>query len=173
MSATARSVNDDLFQNHKFHIFDSSGFFTNLAPPAAGFSSISMPEMNFDNAEYREGLDVYSRKQTTRPHFTPLTLHKGVAKTDSNFFKSARSAAEGKTYRTDITIKQFHKTDLTGLINYMTATASREIRCYNCIPGRFRAGSDFDAQNADVSIEEMDWEVEYFRLYVNGKEVTV
>jgi phage tail-like protein len=172
MSATARSVNDDPYQNFRFHVYDSGGIL-NVTNPSGGFSSVSVPELNIDMGEYREGLWIYSQKFPIRPHFTPLSLHKGVMRNDSVLYKVAKSAVEGKLYRTDIIIKQFHRTDVTGLINYKNSSASREIRAYNCVPIRYRPSSDLDSQSPDISIEEMDFEVEFIRLYVNGSEVTI
>jgi phage tail-like protein len=172
MALSARSVTTDPFQIHRFQVFDSQGFL-NLSTPSGGFNIVSLPELNIDLGEYREGWWTYSRKYPIRPHFTQISLHKGVFLNDTPLYKLARSASEGQLYRTDVRIMQFHRTDVTGQINYIQATPSREIRCYNCVCTRYRPSTDFDAMASDIAVEEMDLEPESFRVFVNGQEVQI
>lgn len=173
MALLARSIRNDPFQNHKFHVFDTQGML-NLNTPTGGFSSVTIPELTIDMGEYREGLWVYSRKFPLRPHVGQVSLHKGVFLNDSTLFKMARATAEGLNYRTHLKIAHYHKTDIEGMSSrYQNQTPSREIYCYNAMMVRMRPSSDFDSMNADISLEEVDFEVEYMRLFVNGQEVTI
>lgn len=172
MALSARSIVTDPYQTHRFQVFDSENF-TKLSTPSGGFNLVSLPELNIDMGEYREGTWVYSRKFPMRPHFTQISLHKGVFQNDSALYKLSRAAAEGQRYRTDIRILQYHRNDVAGTINYANATPSREIRCYNCVCIRYRPSTDFDSLNSDVAVEEMDLDPEYFRIFLNGQEVTI
>ena len=170
MAGTARSQSTDPFSQHRFHVIDSEGFL-NLGTPAAGFNSLVAPEMNVGSVEYQEGIMNYRRKYAGEVTFTPLTLSKGVVKNDSSFYKWMRSCAENKPYRTNLIIKHFHRDDVNGLVDFTTATATREIQVFNCFATRVKMGGDFDSLAAEISIEEIDIEVEYFRLFLNGTEI--
>lgn len=172
MALSSRSIVTDPYQTHRFQIFDSEGFLS-VTTPTGGFNLVSIPELNIDMGEYREGFWVYARKFPIRPHFTQLSLHKGIFQNDSRLYQLARAAAEGQRYRTDIRILQFHRSDVSGTINYATAIPSREIRAYNCVCVRYRPSTDFDSLSSDVAVEEMDLDPEYVRLFQNGQEVSI
>lgn len=171
MATTARSQSTDFLSSHRFHVSDDGGALT-LTTPSAGFSSIVAPEMNIGMVEYQEGIELYRRKFAGDVSFSTLTLSKGVTKSDSSFYKWVRAAAENKNYRVNLTIKQFHRDDVSGKINYSGTDVKpiREFICYNCFATRVKVASDFDAMSAEISIEEVDIEMEYFRLMVNGVE---
>lgn len=171
MAGTARSQSTDPFGSHRFHVVDSNALL-NLSTPAAGFNNVVSPEMNIGSVEYQEGINLYRRKYAGEITFTPVTMSKGVVKTDSAFYKWARACAENAPYRSNMIIRHFHRDDVNGLIDYRTASASREIHCFNCFPIRVRFGSDFDSLAAEISLEELEFELEYFRLFVDGIEVT-
>lgn len=163
---TARSSTTDPYQNHRFSVSDTKNLIV------GGFNTVTIPEMNIDMGEYREGLWTYSRKYPIRPHFTQMTLHKGVFIGDTNFFQIVKAATNGLAYRTDIIITPIHRTEVAGQTNYqLQGTARRQLKCKNCLPVRYRPASDFDAMNSDVAIEEIDFEVEFFQLLIDGNEV--
>lgn len=171
MAGTARSQSTDPFSSNRFHVVDSNGLL-NFTTPAAGFNNVTAPEANIGSVEYQEGINAFRRKYAGETTFTPITLSKGVVKNDSTFFRWLRAASENKPYRTNLIIRHFHRDDVSGLIDYKTATANREIHCFNAFPIRVRSGSDFDSLSADISIEEVEVELEYFRIFLNGQEVT-
>lgn len=177
MGGSARSQSTDPFHMHRFHVTDDGGAL-NLAFPAAGFNTLVAPEWVLGVIEYQEGIDVYRRKFPGESTFTALTLTKGVVKNDSSFFQWLRAGAEGQPYRTNITIHHYHRDDVQGLTGSAPpgpfaskAVATRQIVCYNAFATRVKMGSDFDATAADISIEDIDVEFEFFRLFVNGQEV--
>lgn len=155
---------------NRFHVVDTEGYL-NLATPAAGFNTLVNPEMTIGSVEYQEGIWTYRRKFPGEATFTPLTLTKGVVKNDTSFFQWVRACAENKAYRTNLIVKHYHRDDVSGLIDYRNSTPYREIHCFNAFPTRVKMGSDFDSMAGDVSIEDLDVEIEYFRLFVNGQEV--
>ena len=173
MATTARSQSTDFLTSHRFHVVDDGGALA-LNTPSAGFQSIVAPDMTVSVVEYQEGTELYRRKFAGEIQFGTLTLTKGVAKSDSSFYKWLRAAAENKNYRVNLTIKQFHRDDVSGKINYAgtDVVPVRTYVCYNCIPTRVKVSSDFDAMSSEISIEEIDVDMEYFRLFINGVEQT-
>lgn len=170
MAETARSQSTDPFSLHRFHVIDTTGFL-NLSTPAAGFNSVVTPEFSIETAEYKEGIELYRRKYPGDPTFAPVTLSKGVVKNDTSFYKWIRACAENRIYRTNLVIKHYHRDDVTGLVNYQNANPTRELRLYNAFAVRVKPGQDLDSMASDISLEEVDIEYEYFRLFVNGQEV--
>jgi phage tail-like protein len=170
MTETARSQSTDPFSSQRFHVVDSSGFL-NLSTPAAGFNTCTSPEMTVGSVEYQEGIYVYRRKYPGETTFSPLTLTKGIVKNDTSFFAWVRAAAENQKYRTNLVVKHYHRDDVSGLVDYLNVNPYREIHCFNAFCTRVKTSSDFDSLSAEISIEDLDIEMEYFRLFINGVEV--
>jgi phage tail-like protein len=171
MPATARSQSTDPFSSNRFHVTDTQGIL-NLGTPAAGFNSCTSPEMTLGVVEYQEGLEAYRRKYPGEPTFAPVTLTKGVVKADTTFYQWVRAGAENRPYRTNIIIKHYHRDDVSGLVDYRNAIPTREYRLVNAFATRVKISApDFDSTAADISIEDLDIEYEYFRLFVNGAEI--
>jgi phage tail-like protein len=170
MAATARSQSTDFFSMNKFQVLDTQGIL-NLNTPAAGFNTCTSPEMTLGVAEYQEGIEAYRRKYPGEPTFAPITMTKGIVKTDTTFYQWVIAGAQNQPYRTNLIINHYHRDDVSGLVNYAGATPTRVIRLFNAFATRVKMGSDFDSTAADVSIEDLDVEYEYFGLYVNGKLV--
>lgn len=168
MAQLARSQSTDPFSSNRFHVVDTDGFLG----VAGGFNSVTFPSMNIEVVEYSEGLWTYARKYAGRPTFDDVTMTKGVVKSDSSFYKWIRAAAENKQYRSNLIIKHFHRDDVTGMIDYKDAKPYRELHCFNVIPITIKPGSDFDSMSSEISIEEITLSIEFFRLFVNGNEVT-
>jgi phage tail-like protein len=170
MSGTARSQSTDPFSMHRFHVTDSEGFL-NLSTPAAGFNTLIAPEMSIGLVEYQEGIQVYRKKFPGEVTFAPLSMTKGVVKNDSSFYKWVKACGENRPYRSNLIIKHYHRDDVTGLVEYRNSNAYKEYHCFNCMPMRVKMGSDFDSMSAEISIEDLDIEYEYFRLFENGVEI--
>lgn len=170
MAGTARSQSTDPFLLNRFHIVDTEGFL-NLSTPAAGFQTCTMPQINLETHEYSEGLWAYRRKYPGTATFDDISMTKGVVKNDATFFKWLRAGAEGYAYRTTITIRHYHRDDITGLLDFTAAKPYRQLVCYNAIPVNSKLGSDFDAMGSDISIEEFTFSYEYLRILLNGQDV--
>lgn len=170
MAGTARSQSTDPFSINRFHIVDTEGFL-NLATPAAGFNSVSTPEHQIGTVEYQEGINAFRRKYPGESTFTPIVCTKGVVKNDTSFYKWVRAISENRPYRTNLIIRHYHRDDVSGLIQYHTAVPYREIHLLNAFSNRVKMGSDLDSLSAEISIEELEIEYEYFRLFQNGQEI--
>lgn len=139
-----------------------------LVGAESGFTTATMPEITVEQVEYKEGVYLYRRKYPGDVTFSDITLTKGVAKKDTNFYKWVRAAFLGKEYRVDLSIKHFHRDDVKDLNSFVNATPKRTINAYQAFPTRVKPGSDFDAQASDVSLEEVDIALEYFELTDNN-----
>lgn len=160
---TALSQNDDLYQNFRFAVY-SVGNYIQSDAFEAGFNSCSLPDHNIDAIEYSEGTFTYSRWMPGRSSFSTVTLTKGVARNYTKFADWIKSCAEGRDYRTDIVIMHLHRADVDGAPKMNLIGNPRKILLKNCLPVRFKPGSDFDSFGADMSIEEIEFHPESFSL---------
>lgn len=160
----------DFYHSFRFLAYDEQGYIQNGARLVAGFSNCTLPEQNIDHLEYSEGTWTYSKMYPGRSTFTTVTLSRGIAKGYTNFADWITRAAEGGNYRTNITIVHYHRKDLEGKSSGQEFLAtnpsqSRKIVCYNCVPIRFRPGHDFDSMSSDISIQEIEFQPEYFKVF--------
>src|SRR5271170_545890 len=97
----ARAALTDYFQKFRFHVVEPNAFLN----PAAGFHAASIPEVSTENAEYRDGVTTYTKKQPGIPTIAEITLSKGVVRQSSDFFNWLTTVIEGAgNYRTDLEI---------------------------------------------------------------------
>ena len=144
----ARAVTSDPLLSNKYVVsFVDSGFVSH-----AGFSQVSLPEMSIETAEYREGLNSFSKKFPLRATFSTVTLSRGITLQESGFYNWIMKCIDGRGYRNNILIKQFHRNDVQGLFDYTNAKPSRVIECFYCFPIRFRPSGDLDAHASEVAI---------------------
>lgn len=161
--ATAFPQTADLYQNFRFAVADTNNFIQTDSF-AAGFNACTLPEHNIDAMEYAEGTWTYSRWQPGRSAFGTITLTKGVASTYGQFGKWVKDCAEGWNYRTDIIIHHLHRADVSGSPKMRLVKSSRIITCKNCMPVRFKPGTDLDATGNDMAIEEIEFHLESFSI---------
>lgn len=159
-----RAQSTDYYHVMKFHVVDAGN--TDMLDKAAGFASCTLPELSIESIEYKEGLWVYRRKYPGNPTVSDVSLRRGVVKKASKLYSWMKACNEGNEYRIDIIIYHYHRDDVKSMVEYSTATPSRQIKCYDAFPIRFKPGADFDAQTGDVSIEEIDIAVERFEVVV-------
>ena len=164
----ARAVLTDPYHNFRYHVkATKAGAIDPLGPVSAGFTAVTMPEQTVEVAEYKEGTMVYRRKFPGDVTFAPITLSRGVVGNTSEFWTWLNQTAQGGEYRIDLEIHQFHRTDVPGEANYANLTAKRIIRCFECVPTRVKPGSDMESTSSDISIQELDIEVESFTVTNN------
>jgi len=143
----------------------------------AGFNSFTAPEVTLEWMEYREGVRIYTEKYPGIPSMNDLTLGRGVARAETNFFEWMLAAIENREYRADLNIYHFPRDamakpdnapeghDGLGIPDGATA-AAKVYRIYNAGPGRVKISADMDATSGDVSITEMDVVYERFDVLV-------
>ena len=164
----ARAVLTDPYHNFRYHVkATKAGSIDPLGVVTAGFTAVTMPEQNVESAEYKEGTMVYRRKFPGDVTFGPVTLSRGVVGNTGEFWTWMNQTATGGEYRIDLEIHQFHRTDVTSQSDYSGLKAKRIIKCLECIPTRVKPGSDMESTSSDISIQELDIEVESFTVTNN------
>lgn len=163
----ARAQATDFYHTHKFHLLDDKGGTTQFLTTAAGFNTLTIPEYSLDVVEYKEGIWTYRRKYPGDVTVSDVSMTRGVAKKDTQFFNWVVACIEGNEYRTDLQIRHFHRDDVKGLgtKDYSEVAGKRVIKLYEALPIRVKLGTDFDSMSAEVSIQELDVAVERIEIY--------
>lgn len=174
----ARPVAEDFLHSMRFHVEVISGDGPNLGPPEAGFSMCSVPEATTESVEYKEGTYIYTRKQPGNTTFSDISMSRGVAITDSAFWRWMKIVIEGAgEYRQDIRIKHYHREEaLPGSGNVAvnltaiptTEDAARTYEVFNAFPVRHKVAGDLDATASEISIMELDLAYEYYNLIIKA-----
>lgn len=187
----ARAATSDYIHNFRFLVTATEiGGATNFLQtseaqgeggnPQAGFSSVTLPSGNIETAEYREGHYVYTRKQPGIPSFDDVTMSRGVTLKDSAFYTWFTVCAQGAgEYRMDLVIRQYAReavgaTGTSGVLSgkaegiNVGSKAHRIINLYEAFPVSHRPGSDMDATDSSISVQELT--VAYERFDVSGAE---
>lgn len=113
----ARSAIRDYLQNYPFWLFDAVPLGPDGIPvltPTCGFSQASAPELTLEIEDIREGNSPFRRKIVKSGDVGNVTLSRGVQFFDSDFWRLAKAALEGKpnftlaqTYRRDFVLVQY------------------------------------------------------------------
>jgi phage tail-like protein len=222
----ARTQLDDSLLSHQFHLID-----VDMRPPfnppfvlwpAAGFSSITAPEVTVETEEISEGTSDYTYKVLKRASVSDLSLAKGVSMFNTDFWRWITGALSGKNEvslgltaniapvpparRRNLMLLQSSGLSVRGIIHIlesgtimekinaatllpaaaassfvsesidmltqgvfdlgMLAVPGRAYMLFDCLPIRYKVGTDFSALEASVSIEELD--LSYTRFEVFG-----
>lgn len=103
--------------------------------------------------EYREGVYLYTRKYPGIPKVGDCSLSKGVAKKDSDFLKWIFKCINGgETYRSDITIQEYHIADEFGI----NGSPSKVIQLKEVFPTSTKVTGDKDSSSSDIAIQELN-----------------
>jgi phage tail-like protein len=166
----ARPRFTDPFQSFSFWAFDAS-LPTPLPvfSPAAGFSEMSMPEMELELKAIQPGNWYFPRQVIKKASVGPITLSKGARFNNADFWNWTTAALQGKEpLRRNIVLLQFMGTTLfkpgveLGLVEMVRRVPGRAFGLYHCLPTKYVAGSKFDARSSDVSIQELTFQPEYW-----------
>lgn len=140
----ARAQAQDFLQNFRYLVRANGDFLQ----AAGGFSAVTIPEFNVEIAEYREGIDTFTKKQAGIPSFTDVVLSRGVVRADTKFFEWVqKSGASEDEYRTDVEIMHFHRDD--------RVTPAHTYRLLEAWAFNMRPSTDMDGTSSDISIAEM------------------
>jgi len=168
----ARASTNDLLQNFRFHVKAARAGddvdilpFTNPEDGEAGFQSVTIPEVSADAVEYREGTDTWTRKYPGPPTVGSGSLMRGVAKEDTVFWEWMLNMINAtEEFRCDLTIHHFSRDESPDV----GGAASRYYVCYNCFPTRVKPAADLDSTSGDVSVAELDFELERVAVFTPG-----
>lgn len=152
----ARAIATDFLHLFKFRVTEPSNFLN----PAAGFSTVSIPDFTQAEVTYREGLYVYTRKYPGIPEFSNITLSRGVARSATDFFNWMLQPINGQEYRTTIEIQHFHRAD-------QKQPSARYI-LKEAFAVRMKPTGDLDANSPEVAIEELEIAFEEMQVLRTG-----
>lgn len=185
----ARAQTTDFLSNAKFRVtivasagggVPSATFGTN----EGGFTTCTTPELSLDEVLYKSGLDTYSKKFPGNPTVNDITMSRGVIRSGSALFKWVLAGLEGKEYRADILIEQYHRDETNANFSTGAATvadpgkdaaksaAKRSYKLYNAFAKRVKVATDLDGQSSDISLEEVDISFESFEVLNSNSAIT-
>lgn len=162
----ARAIKTDYYHTFKFHmaIVSQTTEGGKTVGTQGGFTSVTMPEITVETAEYQEGTMLYKRKFPGQVSFSDVSCNRGVVRGNTELYEWIRASYIGKEYRADAEIKHIHRDEVTELTDFTAVAAKRSVKLFEAMPTRVKLGSDFDAQSSDVSVEEFDIAYEYATL---------
>lgn len=168
-----------MMQSYPFWVFDASGVSGNVLfsifDPVFGFSSCSAPEISAELKSVRPGNWEYPKHTVKAGNVNPVTLARGARFYDSDFYIWMNNAIKGiQPIRRTLVLVQFlpfraqnqianvnGQEDDNAYLSIGLRTPGRVWVMYNCVPTRYKAGSDFDATSSAVSIAELEMQPEY------------
>lgn len=162
----ARAIKTDFFHTFKFHlkVVSATTEGGKTVGTQGGFTSVTMPEITVETAEYQEGTMLYKRKFPGQVSFSDVSCNRGVVRGNTELYEWVRAAYLGKEYRADVQISHMHRDEVTDLADFTAVDAKRNVKLFEGMASRVKLGSDFDAQSSDVSVEEFDIVYEYATL---------
>lgn len=167
-------------QAHRFWLIDvkpSATFpFFVLGSPLFGFKSITAPEITLDAEPIAQLNSVWKRQRYVGGEASPITLERGVTAWDSTFYEWIKRAQRGSDMiNRDLLLLHFmgwlpgQGEKLTSAMQSLqmkipVANAwegalkipGRAFIMWDCLPTRYKVGSDFDATASEVSIMELE-----------------
>jgi phage tail-like protein len=165
----------DLLQTHRFWLLDlipSTTFpFFVLGSPMYGFASITAPEITLQTREIKQLNSMWTTVAYEGGGCGPITLTRGARMNDDTLYDWVKRAMRGSDM-VQRTMLLIHYTGVNAfqeaggfsldlpvpLETWEGATfvPGRVWVLWSCLPVRYKAGSDFDANSADVSMMELE-----------------
>lgn len=166
----------DMLQTHRFWLLDlvpSSVFpFFVLGSPMYGFASISAPEITLETREIVQLNSMWKQHAYSGGACGAITLTRGARYNDDTFYDWTKRAMRGSD-QVARTLLLIHYTglnagqvggadfsiDLPAPLDTWESALQIPGRCWvlwGCLPTRYKAGSDFDATSAEVSMMELE-----------------
>jgi phage tail-like protein len=173
MSQPQKRIND-LLQAHRFWLLDISPstvfpFFV-LGSPMYGFASITAPEITLETQEIGQLNSMWKRHAYVGGSCGSITLERGCRIEDDTFYEWVKRAMRGSD-RINRTLLLIHYTgsaerDSNGSFvelpnpidtwDNVSWIPGRVWVLWDCLPVRYKAGSDFDAKSAEVSLMSVE-----------------
>jgi phage tail-like protein len=160
---------DDFLQSHLFWLMDVE---PTIVPPnlvfqaRSAFSAVSSPEISLEMTEVRDGNSPWVRKVVGKANAGPMTLQRGVQFHDDDFWQWITDALVGaRSPRKTLALFHVHKLtkNVAPEAAFLTPgdwATGRLFVLFGVLPVRYKAGSDFDATDASISIQELEIAVE-------------
>jgi len=174
----ARKRITDMMQTHRFWLLDvvpsiARPFYV-LGSPFLGFSNITMPEYTAEVDEIKQVNSMFKKYAYSGGSVGVITLSRGVRAWEDSMWEWMFRALKG----TEVTERHLLLLQFTSLGNALANDAGLDTAealgvplglwegvsfapgkawlLWNCIPTRYKAGSDLDAMSGEVSIAELD-----------------
>lgn len=133
----------------------------------AGFQMVGTPKLNVEIAEYREGTDKWTRKYPGRGSWDPITMRRGVLKTDTRFFDWVSRSQTAEEYRADVYVYHWHRDGKDpGQIGDLNE--ARLYRLNEAVPASVQLAGDLDAGSSEISVTELEVQFEYAEIAQNA-----
>lgn len=180
-----RAANTDLMQGFRYHVVatqdgtdvdplqgvDDGDIARGAGGTQAGFQSATIPELNVEIAEYREGTFKWTQKYPGVPTVSDITLMRGISKRDTSFFKMVMASIEGAEYRADVSIYHYQRSEMDLATSGEVGENTREVACGECFASRAKPAGDLDSMTSDVSLAEVDIAIEKFEIKYGAETV--
>lgn len=175
----------DYLMNFRFHLMDVSFDIPPVLSAGFGFRYCSTPEITTEMKEVKDGAYEYKRSVPLSASVSDVELQQGVQFFNSDFYDWIVATIRGKQQmRRNLLLIHFSTVSLLGdttsgspltsslnafvpfndLFGYYPA---RAWLMKDCLPVRYKPGSDFDALGGEVSIAELTvrpYQVDEFSL---------
>lgn len=179
----ARPILKDYLQVFSFWLFDIKSEVPgeeHVLDPQLGFQSISMPEINLEPQTITEGNWYFEKFVVKSATIGQVSLQRGLQYKDTDFYKWATAALTGNkinavgghTPRRNFVLVHYFAKDVSGpsTTPWTNAPAqdgwnrvpAKAFLLKGCLPVRYKAGSDFAANDSAISVAELDMQLEGF-----------
>jgi len=168
----ARNRLTDPLLTNRFHLLDVSFSIPPVFIPIFGFMGITTPELTYTYKNIKEGNYEYPRKVFEKADVGAVTLTQGSTLLNSDFWDWINKKTEGRSTKKNLLIVQFTNinplnisdggSSFSGLVEFDFRIPGKGWLLLNCEPGRYKPGSDFEAQGGQVSVQSLDIEFEEF-----------
>lgn len=174
----ARSRETDPLQGYAFWLCDITPStkqpFTVLGPLYAGFRSVTLPTLTASTQSIAPINSYYPRHYYTSFEVGSITLQRGVLRTDSSFYQwMTRSMYGNDRSQRDLLLLHLTSMDMLDRVTYdagpsgfgyveAVRSVGKGYILYDCIPTRYSAGGDLDATSADIVVQEIEVQPNYF-----------
>jgi phage tail-like protein len=172
----------DYLTNYNFHVMDVSFSIPTVFSLSAGFRACTAPEVTVDFKDFKEGSFEYQRKVATGASVTDISFQRGVNFFNSDFYDWISGYISGKTdQRKNLMVIQYSDIStgiasdgslgplsFQSLTSLVQRTPARAWMLFDCVPGHYKSGTDFDAIGADMSIAELTVRPLFFEEFNTG-----
>ena len=158
----SRQTVDDYLQNFRFRVGEVEGGLGVLEKPAAGFNTVTTPELTIEQAEHRTGIERYTKKLAGVPTWGDGTMTRGIMLGDTVFYDwVVNRYLNRQPFRADLQVDIFNQ-EVDGTIE--TDTPSRSEIWRECWPNSVKLMGDLDASASDANLQEITVSLEKVEL---------